>query len=144
MTTFAPYSTKKPPDALDPELLAAAATAVVDGDIETAPPTDQEIRKAIESLRSGKAAGPDGIPPEFYRAAKEELIPVIREILEMVWERKRAPKSWQSGDLRPVFKKGDGRCCANYRGIMLLCIIGKILSLIILRRICVDLRCEMP
>jgi exonuclease III len=135
---------KEPPAALDPDLVEAADGATVDDAIESAPPTDQEIRKAIESLKAGKAAGPDGVPPEFYKIGKEELVPVIREILKKVWEAKRAPKGWQIGDLRPVFKKGDARCCANYRGIMLLPIIGKIVSLIILRRICgvLDSRCQ--
>ena len=57
---------KEAPDALDQDLVAAAATATADGSIETGPPTAVEIRRAIESLKPGKAAGPDNHPPEFF------------------------------------------------------------------------------
>lgn len=33
----------------------------------TAPVTEREVHAAIASLRSGKAPGPDGLCPEFYK-----------------------------------------------------------------------------
>ena len=71
-------------------------------------------------------------------------MPVIKRVLELVWSERGAPKDWQASHLTAVFKKGDRRLCANYRGISLLAIIGKIFSLIILRRICalLDAKCS--
>jgi hypothetical protein len=37
-------------------------------DINTNPPSKTEIIKAIKSLKPGKAAGPNGIPPEALKA----------------------------------------------------------------------------
>ena len=37
-------------------------------EVNTNPPTKVEVSKAIKSLKSGKAAGPDGIPPDTRNA----------------------------------------------------------------------------
>ena len=37
-------------------------------EVNTNPPTKVEVSKAIKSLKSGKAAGPDGIPPDARNA----------------------------------------------------------------------------
>jgi hypothetical protein len=113
--------------------VAAAAAATADASINPNPPSEDEIRRAILGLRCGKAAGPDGIPPEFYRVAVNELVSPIQKIMEMVWLENRTPKVWQLGVLIAVLKKGDSRKCSNYRGITLQQLIGKIMSIVILR-----------
>ena len=45
------------------------------------------------------------------------------------------PKEWQTGEVVPLFKKGDQRVCANYRGITLLSLPGKVYSKVLERRV---------
>ena len=45
------------------------------------------------------------------------------------------PKDWQTGVVVPLFKKGDQRVCANYRGITLLRLPGKVYSEVLERRV---------
>ncbi len=45
------------------------------------------------------------------------------------------PKEWQTRIVVPLFKKGDQRVCANYRGITLLSLPGKVYSKVLERRV---------
>ena len=45
------------------------------------PPTEGEVREAIDELRCGKSAGPDGIPPEVLKAGGLTLIQMFTEFL---------------------------------------------------------------
>jgi hypothetical protein len=126
---------KPPPIVRDAELEAASERAPVDPAFDCRSPTAPEIRSAIKALKRGKAAGPDGLPAELYKAAEVELEPVLRDLFEEIWTTGVTPEEWQLSILVPVFKKGDVRCCGNYRGISLLAIAGKILSMIVLKRI---------
>ena len=82
--------------------------------INTNPPSRIEISRAIKSLKTGKAAGPDGIPPEALKADTQTSTEMLKDILVK------------------VPKKGDMSSCNNWRGIMLLSIPGKVLTRIIL------------
>ena len=52
--------------------------------INTNPPSRIEISRAIKSLKTGKAAGPDGIPPEALKAdtqtSTEMLYPLLNKV----------------------------------------------------------------
>ena len=45
------------------------------------PPTEDEAREAIDELQCGKSAGPDGIPPEGFKADGLTLIQKFTEFL---------------------------------------------------------------
>ena len=104
-------------------------------DINTNPPTKTEIAKAIKSLKSGKAAGPDGIPPEALKADIQTSTEMLHPFLCKIWEQERVPEDWKRGHLVKLPKKGDLSSCNNWRGIMLLSIPGKVLARIILERL---------
>jgi len=63
-----------------PDILPAEA----DLPIKCGQPTRQEIRKAIRQMKSGKAAGPDGIPAEAMKTdistSVEMLYPLLGKI----------------------------------------------------------------
>nr|KAG5704048.1 hypothetical protein BaRGS_017552 [Batillaria attramentaria] len=104
-------------------------------DISTNPPTKTEIIKAIKSLKSGKAAGPDGIPPEALKADIQTSTDMLHPLLRKIWENESVPQDWKKGHLVKLPKKGDLSSCSNWRGIMLLSIPGKVLTRIILERL---------
>ena len=61
----------------------------------------------------------------------EWLFDIVRE----VWRARRVPAEWKRSVLVPIHKKNDRKVCNNYRGIALLSIPGKVLSLILLERL---------
>jgi len=103
--------------------------------INTAPPELNEIRKAINSLKAGKAAGPDDIPPEALKAAPDISSSMMEKLLKKVWLTETVPEDWKDGHLTVLPKKGDLTICDNHRGIMLLSVPGKVLSKVILERL---------
>lgn len=55
--------------------------------------------------------------------------------LFIVWKSGAVPKEWQTRVVVPLFKKGNQRVCANYRGITLLSLPGKVFSKVLERRV---------
>ena len=62
------------------------------------PPTKPEASKAIKSLKSGKAAGPDGIPPEALKADVQTSTEIIHPLLMKIWENEQIPEDWKKGE----------------------------------------------
>ncbi|XP_061175584.1 uncharacterized protein LOC133184509 [Saccostrea echinata] len=101
----------------------------------TAPPTRAETIKALKKLKSGKAAGPDGIPPEALKADIKTSADMLLPLLQKIWSERKVPADWKKGHLVKLPKKGDLGQCKNWRGIMLLSVPSKILTRIILERL---------
>nr|KAG5686938.1 hypothetical protein BaRGS_018927 [Batillaria attramentaria] len=120
-----------PPPPVPPDIPPAAQLL----DISTNPSTKTEIIKAFKSLKSGKAAGPDGIPPEALKADIQTSTDMLHPLLRKIWESESVPQDWKKGHLVKLPKKGDLSSCSNWRGIMLLSIPGKVLTRIILERL---------
>ena len=97
-------------------------------------PSKAEIRKAITSLRNGKAAGPDSIPAEALKAGKETSVDMLHALVTKVWENKDVPEQWKEGLIIKISKKGDLNECDYYRGTMLLSVLGKVLNRVLLER----------
>ena len=99
-----------------------------------------EIKKAIMTLRSGKAAGPDEIPAEAIKADIETAVQMVYSLFSKIWEKEEVPAQWKEGIIRlpkkkekkKKEKKGDLRDCSNYRGIILLSTPGKVHNRILL------------
>ena len=84
------------------------------------PPTTEEIVKAIDKLKSGKAAGVDGIPPEIWKHEGRTLHSELHEPLACCWELGKPPQDFQDVLIITLYKnKGEKSDCSNYRGITL-------------------------
>ena len=97
--------------------------------------TETEIRKAISSLKSGKAAGPDGLPSDAFRNACNTLVRFLCPLFNKVFDSGVYPESWTKAVIFPLHKKGNPRRVDNYRGISLLNIISKLYSTVINNRL---------
>lgn len=97
--------------------------------------SEAEIRKAIKSLKSGKAAGPDGLPSDFFLHACDSLVKFLCPLFNKVFVSGAYPESWTKAVIFPLHKKGNFRCIDNYRGISLLNIISKLYSTVINNRL---------
>ena len=106
-----------------------------DLDVVSDAPSKQEVEMAIRSMKSGKAAGEDGLPPEFWKCGGESLVDALTDLLNEVWRVGCIPVDWETAVVLPLFKKGDKSVCKNYRGISLLDIALKILEAIVATRL---------
>ena len=55
-------------------------------------------------------------------------------LFRKVWDEEKLPPDWKEGFINKIPNKGDLGNCANYRGITLLSVPGKVLNRIILDR----------
>ena len=97
--------------------------------------TKVEIHAAVKKLKRGKAPGLDNIPPEALKEGGAITVDVLHKFLNKIWKEGEIPNEWKVGLLIKLPKKGDLSLCKNWRGIMLLSMVGKILSRVILERL---------
>jgi len=107
--------------------------------VELGPIAMKELRAAVKKLKSGKAAGPDGEPIEFWKAIVNsgnlEASSWLLSFCNAVWEGKEVPTSWHLQEVAVIFKKGDPAECSNYRPICLLACAYKIFAMVLLGRL---------
>ena len=96
---------------------------------------EEEVWGAINALKHNKAPGLDRLPPELFKMFNQELVGFLTSLYNIVYSSGIYPKCWSLGCIVPIYKKGDESDTANYRGITLLPIIGKIFTTILKRRI---------
>jgi hypothetical protein len=83
------------------------------------PVTLYECKQAIQRLGLAKAAGPDGLPAEFYRSFKELVVQDFHNTLQEAHTLGILPRSMREVDIVLLYKKGDSRDPRNYRPITL-------------------------
>ena len=89
----------------------------------------------VKQLHSGKAPGVDEIRPEMLKALGVEGLSWLTRLINIAWNSGAVPKEWQTRVVVPLFEKRDQRVCANYRGITLLSLPGKVYSKVLERRV---------
>ena len=76
------------------------------------------ISKALNKMKSGKAAGPSGITAEMLKATGEEGLEQMRKLFQLVIDGKGIPEDWQQSYIKNLYKgKGDAMDRGNYRGL---------------------------
>ena len=90
-----------------------------------APIHPTETERAIERLKSGKAAGDDQIVAEILKKGGDQVTQAVHSLCVKVWVEEKLPTDWTRGIIFPIYKDGDKKDTANYRGITLLSI-GKV------------------
>ena len=112
-----------------PDIIERAHIPEVDMHIEE--PTIDCVRKAIKSLKNNKAPGLDNISAELIKHGGEILEFQLFKLIIKIWRVEAIPNDWDTGNIIPVHKKGDKTVRANYRGITLLPVCYKVLTIII-------------
>ena len=59
--------------------------------------THVEIKSAIKTLKNGKAAGCDSIPPEAIKAGGEVSEEVLLDLCNRIWSKEQVPEEWKKG-----------------------------------------------
>jgi hypothetical protein len=100
------------------------------------PPTLDEVRSAITSLKNGRAGGLDGIAPELLKYAVDPIASGLQSLFIKVWNSGRVPADWRDGVVVPLYKgKGSKTECSSYRPISLLSVPGKVFGHVLLKRL---------
>ena len=77
-----------------------------------------EVRKALNRMKKGKAVGPDDIPVEVWKCIGEMGLVFLTRLFNEIFESEMMPEEWRESVLVPIYKnKGDVQNCSNYRGI---------------------------
>ena len=80
----------------------------------------EEVRRALQKMKRGKAVGPDDIPAEAWKCLGAIGTDVLTDMFNKIIETEKMPDEWRKSTLVPIFKnKGDIQECENYRGIKL-------------------------
>ena len=99
------------------------------------PFTKNELLTALMRTKSKSAPGEDDIAAEFYKYGGEKVQDELLDICNGVLMSGQVPQIWKDAIIVPIFKKGDSRMTANYRGISLSSHAGKIFERMILNRL---------
>ena len=126
------YGTEQP---LDPSVIDNLRQRQVYPDLD-GPPNDLEIRTALSKLNDS-GPGVSGLPARVWKvlASVPEAFALVRQMVLTFWDSEEMPDEWEVGLLKIFPKKGDKRDPGNYRGIMMLEVALKIVSLIIHARL---------
>ena len=81
---------------------------------------EEEIVNAIKKLKRRKATGIDGIPNEAWIEGIEQLKEELKIYLNKVWKEGQFTEEWETGKIKPIYKKGKKEEVSNYRGITLM------------------------
>ena len=101
----------------------------------------EEVGKAIQHLRNGKAAGPDGVSAEHLKFGGSLLVTWITQIFNAILILETVPSSFKVANITPIYKgKGkDPLNPNNYRGIGVSNVFGKLFESLTLSRMLPEL-----
>jgi hypothetical protein len=96
-------------------------------------PTDEEIADAIHKAKSNRSPGDSKIPPEFWKdlISREDTFALVRATVHHIWLQRMCPEECLVVRLKILPKKGDLHDLNNWRGIMLLESLAKVVSIIL-------------
>ena len=97
----------------------------------------EEIVSVINKMADGKSPGFHGITAEEIKVAGKTGIDILQQLCLKIWTHETFPDDWWiEGHHHPhIPKRIQSLDCGNYKGISLLNHAGKIMALVIQRRI---------
>lgn len=85
-----------------------------------------DILKILNQLDISKGAGPDGIPPLFFKSTADLICVPLSILFQKSLDSGTFPIEWKKSFIVPIHKSGSRTDVTNYRGISILSCISKI------------------
>ena len=104
-------------------------------DIDTGLPTKEEFKRAVQTLKNGKAPGIDQITAELLKADIESTCVGLKCLFDLIWQEEKVPVQWKQGLICKIPKRGNPQQCGNWRGVTLLPTASKVLGKILISRV---------
>lgn len=99
--------------------------------------TPQEVTAAAERMKTGKAAGEDGVTPEAMKLVVRENVATVAKLMNGLIRRGVFPQEWKIARLVLIPKSGNANA---YRPIFLLNTMAKLFEAVILYRLEIELQ----
>ncbi|XP_013393409.1 uncharacterized protein LOC106161097 [Lingula anatina] len=84
-------------------------------DINTDPPTREEVRNAIIAMKNGKASGIDNIHAEMLKADVGMATNLLTDLFSTIWEKDTIPDDWTKGLICYPGQYPDGVVPSGFR-----------------------------
>ena len=85
----------------------------------------------LKTISANKATGPDNIPGRLLKIASDILSPSLTEIFNKSLSTGSYPDDWKMAKVMPIYKHGNITELSNYRPILIISIVAKILGRIV-------------
>ena len=69
------------------------------------PPSEEEIKKAITQLSTGKAPGADEIPADVYKHGGDTLLQKLTDLFCRMWDNEVIPQQLKDASIIRLYKK---------------------------------------
>ena len=96
--------------------------------LTTAKITAEKVRRKVQRLRPGSAAGPDSVGPQLLQKLIESLDRPLAIIMQKSLNTGDVPRDWRSANVMPIFKKGSRSVPGNYRPVSLTSVCCKVME----------------
>ena len=96
---------------------------------------ENEVRRALKSIKINKAPGPDGIGPNILKMCSDPLTPVLCKIYQQSLDQVNIPKLWKTSEIIPVPKRSPPKCDNDYRPVALTAILMKCFEKVVKNRL---------
>ncbi len=103
--------------------------------LECGPITESEVLDAIKKLNLGKAPGPDGFSPDFYKHYSYVLADILAKFFNKILNNNSIPYSLKQAIIMLFFKRGNDLLLGNYCPISLTNFDYKILAYVLTARL---------
>ena len=94
-----------------------------------------ELFKYMSKMKCSLAAGPDGLPPLFFKKLAKSLAEALSMLYDICFANGHMSDICKHALVTPVFKKGKSSLAENYRPISLTCVACKIFESVIKTRL---------
>ena len=98
--------------------------------------TREEVKRALNETKGGKAPGMDGVRVEMLKEGVVTVLEWLVRVFNICFMLSIVPVDWVIACMVPLYKgKGDVHECSNFRGISLLSVVGKVYGRVLINGI---------